>query len=97
MGKISVMIAVLMLSPDSHFTLADVATVLAVCTGVVGLIVGVVKIANSQTTLSVKQQEHKAQIDKELRAVHKRIDSKADEGELVSANKKLDIIIEKLL
>jgi len=97
MGRISVMVAMLMLSPDSHFAMVDVATYLTVILGVIALIVWIVRIARFQTTLKVKQDEHKEQIDEKFRAVHKRIDDKADNSKLSSIDTKLNLILENVM
>ena len=108
MVKISVLVAVLMLSPDSYFSMADVTAFLTGCGAVVGLIIWIVRIARFQTTLKVKQDEHKEQIDEKFadmekhnvdkfRAVHKRVDDKADNSKLGSMDKKLDLILEKII
>lgn len=97
MVKINVLVAVLMLSPGSHFTMTDVAAIVAICTGVLGLIVWIVRIARFQTTLKVKQEQHKEHNDEKFRAVHKRIDDKADNSKLGSIDQKLDLILEKII
>ena len=73
------------------------AVIIAAIGLLITIIVWVVKLTRSHTELEVGHKLHVQQTSEKFRAIHKRVDGKADQEIIKSMDAKLDLIITKLI